>query len=104
MATYLLLSTLTDEGRKTLKDRPERLKEVNKELEAMGARVTAQWAVLGGYDFVNVVEAPSNEVIARISVELGARGTIQITTLPAMSIEAFVDMLKQGSGSPAQGG
>ena len=95
MATYLLLSTLTDEGRKTLKDRPERLQEVNKELETMGARVVAQYAVLGGYDFVNVVEAPSNEVIARISVELGARGTIQITTLPAVSIDAFVDMLKQ---------
>lgn len=95
MATYLLLSTLTDEGRKTLKDRPERLQEVNKELETMGARVVAQYAVLGGYDFVNVVEAPSNEVIARISVELGSRGTIQITTLPALSVEAFIDMLKQ---------
>jgi uncharacterized protein with GYD domain len=95
VATYLLLSTLTDEGRKTLKDRPERLQEVNKELETMGARVVAQYAVLGGYDFVNVVEAPSNEVIARISVELGSRGTIQITTLPALSVEAFIDMLKQ---------
>jgi uncharacterized protein with GYD domain len=95
MATYLLLSTLTDEGRKTLKDRPERLQEVNKELETMGARVVAQYAVLGGYDFVNVVEAPSNEVIARISVELGARGTVQITTLPALSVEAFVELLRQ---------
>jgi uncharacterized protein with GYD domain len=95
MATYLLLSTLTDEGRKTLKDRPERLQEVNKELETMGARVVAQYAVLGGFDFVNVVEAPSNEVIARISVELGARGTVQITTLPALSVEAFVDLLRQ---------
>ena len=97
MATYLLLSTLTDEGRKTLKDRPERLQEVNKELETMGARVVAQYAVLGGFDFVNVVEAPSNEVIARISVELGSRGTIQITTLPAVSIDAFIDMLKQSN-------
>jgi uncharacterized protein with GYD domain len=95
MATYLLLSTLTDEGRKTLKDRPERLQEVNKEIETMGARVVAQYAVLGGYDFVNVVEAPSNEVIARISVELGARGTVQITTLPALSVDAFIEMLKQ---------
>jgi uncharacterized protein with GYD domain len=63
----------------------------------MGARVVAQYAVLGGFDFVNVVEAPSNEVIARISVELGSRGTIQITTLPAVSIDAFIDMLKQSS-------
>jgi uncharacterized protein with GYD domain len=94
MATYLLLSTLTDEGRKTLKERPERLQEVNKELEAMGGRVVSQYAVLGMYDFVSVVEAPSNEVIARISVELGARGTVQITTLPAMSVSAFTELLR----------
>ena len=94
MAIYVLLSNLTDEGRKTLKERPERLKEVNQEIEKMGARVVTQYAVLGGYDFVNIVEAPSNEVIARISVELGSRGTVQLTTLPAMTIDAFAEMVK----------
>jgi uncharacterized protein with GYD domain len=94
MAIYVLLSNLTDEGRKTLKERPERLKEVNQEIEKMGARVVNQYAVLGGYDFVNIVEAPTNEVIARISVELGSRGTVQLTTLPAMSIDAFVQMIR----------
>ena len=93
MATYIMLSTLTDEGRKTLKARPERLQEVNKEVESMGARVTAQFAVMGGYDFVNIIEAPTNEVMARLTVELGARGTIQITTLPAIDIGDFVEML-----------
>ena len=94
MAIYVMLSNLTDEGRKTLKERPERLKEVNQEIEKMGARVVQQYAVLGGYDFVNIVEAPSNEVIARISVELGSRGTVQLTTLPAMSIDSFAQMVK----------
>ena len=94
MASYIMLSTLTDEGRKTLKERPERLQAVNKEVEAMGARVTAQYAVLGGYDFVNVIEAPSNEVMARIAMELGSRGTIKVTTLPAFPIDAFVEMLQ----------
>ena len=93
MASYIMLSTLTDEGRKTLKSRPERLQEVNRELEEMGARVTYQFATLGGYDFVNVIEAPSNEVMARISMELGARGTIKIVTLPAVSIDEFVKMM-----------
>ncbi len=97
MATYLLLSTLTDEGRKTLKERPERLQEVNKEIETMGGRVVAQYATLGMFDFVNVVEAASNEVIARISVELGARGTVSITTLPAMSVQTLTDMLRASS-------
>jgi uncharacterized protein with GYD domain len=99
MATYIMLSKLTDEGRKTLKERPERLQEVNKEIETMGGRVTAQYAVLGGYDFVNVVEAPSNEVIARISVELGSRGTVEIATYPAMSVPTFVQMLRGGAAA-----
>ena len=97
MPFYVLLSNLTDEGRKTLKERPERLKEVNQEIERMGARVVNQYAVLGSYDFVNIVEAPTNEVIARISVELGSRGTVQLTTLPAMNIDAFVQMIKDSS-------
>jgi uncharacterized protein with GYD domain len=100
MSTYIMLSTLTDEGRKTLKARPDRLQEVNKEVESMGARVTAQYAVMGGYDFVNIIEAPTNEVMARLTVELGARGTIQITTLPAIDIGDFVEML---SSIPAPG-
>ncbi len=95
MATYIMLSTLTDEGRKTLKERPERLQEVNHEIEAMGARVTQQYAVLGGYDFINILEAPDNETIARISVELGSRGTVSLTTLPALTVEAFTQMLKK---------
>jgi uncharacterized protein with GYD domain len=94
MATYIMLSTLTDEGRKTLKERPERLQEVNREIEAMGARVVQQYAVLGGYDFINILEAPDNETVARISVELGSRGTVSLTTLPALTVDAFTQMLK----------
>ena len=96
MATYIMLSNLTDEGRKTLKERPERLHEVNKEVESMGARVTAQFATMGGYDFVNIIEAPTNEVMVRLTVERGSRGTIKITTLPAMGVDEFVDMLGGG--------
>lgn len=96
MATYIMLSTLTDDGRKTLKERPARLQEVNREIEGMGARVTNQFAVLGPYDFVNIIDAPDNETIARISVELGSRGTVQLMTLPAMSVDEFVAMLGSG--------
>jgi len=95
MALYILLSTLTDDGRKTVKSKPERIKEVNKEIEGMGAKVLGQYAVLGMYDFVNVVEAPSNETMAKISVALGARGTIQLMTLPAMTIDEFIKTLKK---------
>ena len=95
MATYIFLSTLTDEGRKTIKGRPERIQEVNKEIEAMGAKVVDQYAVLGTYDFVSIVEAVDNETVARISVELGARGTVQIVTLPAIPIPAFIARLNQ---------
>jgi uncharacterized protein with GYD domain len=95
MATYIMLSTLTDEGRKTVKANPGRIREVNKEIESLGAKVVAQYAVLGPYDFVNVVEAPDNETIAKVSMELGSRGTVQIMTLPALPIETFA---KKGKG------
>src|SRR4030042_6988103 len=94
VALYILLSTLTDDGRKTVKSKPERIKEVNKEIEGMGAKVLGQYAVLGLYDFVNIVEAPGNDTMAKISVTLGARGTIQIMTLPAMTIDHFIQTVK----------
>jgi uncharacterized protein with GYD domain len=92
---YILLSTLTAEGRKTLKSKPDRIKEVNKEIEAFGAKVLSQYAVLGPYDFVNIVEAPDNETIARVSVELGARGTVKIMSLPAVPLDRFISGLRK---------
>ena len=76
MATYIMMTRLTDEGRKTLKERPQRLEEVNKEIETMGGRITSQYAILGEWDFVSIVEAPSNEVIARISVEIDRKSVV----------------------------
>lgn len=95
MPIYILLSTLTDEGWKTVRAKPGRIKEVNKEIEAFGAKVVSQYAVLGPYDFVNVVEAPDNKTIARVSVELGSRGTIQIKSLPAIPIDEFIATIKK---------
>lgn len=94
MAKYILLSTLTEDGRQTLKKNPERIKEVNVELEALGVKVLKQYAVLGPYDFVNIVEAPDNETIFKLSVELGSRGTIQITSMPAITIDELIKSLK----------
>ncbi|MCS7140146.1 MAG: GYD domain-containing protein [Candidatus Nezhaarchaeota archaeon] len=94
MGIYVLLSILTSEGRKTVKRRPERILEVNKEVEAFGAKVLQQYAVLGPYDFVNIVEAPDNETIARISVELGSRGTVRIISMPAIPVEDFIKRIK----------
>lgn len=93
MAIYVALSTLTDEGRKTLKNRPERIKEVNKEIEAMGIRVLGQYAVLGPYDFMTLLDAPNNETVLKMSVELGSRGTVQLITLPALSVDEFIKSL-----------
>ena len=95
MPMYVLLSTLTAEGRKTIKERPERIKEVNKEIEVFGAKIVSQYAVLGTYDFVNVVEAPNNEAIARVSIELGSRGTIEIMSMPVIPIDEFIVILEQ---------
>lgn len=96
MPTYVMLSSLTDEGTKTLTGKPERIREVNKEIEKLGVKVTVQYAVLGPYDFVNIVEAPDNETIARVSAELGARGSVKLVTLPAVPIDVFIQSLKGG--------
>jgi len=87
MAIYVMLTTLTDEGRKTLKSNPQRIKEVNKEVEAMGAKILAQYALLGPYDFVNILEAPDNKTISKVAIELSARGTLHTTTMAAMTID-----------------
>ena len=95
MAIYILLSKLTSIGRKTIKANPGRIQEVNKEIEAYGAKVIAQYATLGPYDFVNIIEARDNKAITKISVELGSRGTIVLTTLPALSLKEFVSTIKR---------
>jgi uncharacterized protein with GYD domain len=90
MPHYILLSKLTDEGWKTIKTNPQRIKEVNRELEAMGVKVLKQYATLGEFDFVNIVEAADNKTVAKVSIELGSRGTIRLKTLPAISIDEFI--------------
>ncbi len=94
MAIYIALSNLTDEGRKTIKQKPDRIQEVNKEIEAMGIKVLAQYAVLGAHDFVTLLDAPNNEAVMKMSVELGSRGTVQLVTLPALTVNDFIKTLK----------
>jgi uncharacterized protein with GYD domain len=94
MATYVILSNLTDQGRKTLKENPKRILEVNKELEKMGVKVLQQYAVLGPYDFVNIVEAKDNETIMKMSMELGSRGAVQLLTLAAIPAADMVKKMK----------
>ena len=84
MPKYVVLSTLTYHGLRTLKENPARLTEVNTEISRMGARVIEQWAVLGPYDFVNIIEAPDNATMTRVSVEIGSRGSVRLVTLPAV--------------------
>jgi uncharacterized protein with GYD domain len=91
--TYVLLSTLSPEGIQTIKNNPQRIREVNKEIEQLGASVTAQWAVLGRYDFVNIVEAPDEATMARVSLELGSRGTSRYESLAAIPVDDFIASL-----------
>ncbi len=93
MATYILLSTLSTQGVQTLKSNPDRLREVNKDVEELGAKVLHQWATLGEWDFVSVVEAPDIATVARVSVALGARGSTMVETLPALTIEELLSAL-----------
>lgn len=94
MRTFLLLSTLSPQGLQTLVATPERLLEVNREVEALGGRVVQQWALLGEYDFLSVVEAPDAETIARLTVELGSRGSARFDTFVALPVDEFLEALE----------
>jgi uncharacterized protein with GYD domain len=94
MPTYILMSTLTPEGRQTLHKDPDRLEQVNKEITDFGCKVVAQYAVLGQCDFITVIEAADNETVAHLSVDLGSRGTVNIVTLPAIPVADLRAKLK----------
>jgi uncharacterized protein with GYD domain len=93
MPTYIMLSTLSPEGVQTVKNNPQRIKEVNREVEQLGAEVKAQWATLGQFDFVNIVEAPDEQTMTRVSLELGSRGTVKYQTMVAIPIDDFISSL-----------
>ena len=95
MAVYIMLTTLTDEGRKTVKQSPKRIKDVNKEVEAMGVKILSQYALLGQYDFINIIEAPNVEVVSKVAVELGSRGTLQTLTLTAIALDDFITTMEK---------
>src|SRR3989338_2783385 len=109
MATYVLLTKVTSSGVKTIQSNPRRIKEVNREIEALGCRIVAQYATLGRYDFVNIVEAKDNETIAKVSVNLGGGGPVQTETPPAIPVETFIRAVakkeracpRSASGRPA---
>ncbi|MGH2427027.1 MAG: GYD domain-containing protein [bacterium] len=94
MATYIMLSRLTEEGAQTIRKNPGRVQEVNKELEGMRIRVLQQYAVLGAYDFVNIVDAPDLATVMKASIQLGARGSVRIETLAALPMDEFVRVVR----------
>ena len=93
MATFIMITRLTPEGVRTIKDNPQRIKEVNSEIEQFGAEVKQQWATLGQFDFVNIIEAPDEQTMTRISLELGSRGTARYESLPAIPVDDFISAL-----------
>jgi uncharacterized protein with GYD domain len=98
VVTFLMLSTVGPDGAETLRENPDRLKQVNAEVEAMGVRVVAQWALLGPYDFCTVLEAPDEKVMSRVALVLGARGTMKTLTLTAVAIDDYVDAVRTDVG------
>ena len=93
MPTYIMLTRLTPDGVKTLKNNPARVSEVNREVEQLGVKVVSQWATLGEFDFVSVIEAPDHQTMAKLSIEMGSRGSVENHTLTAMDAKEFTDSL-----------
>jgi uncharacterized protein with GYD domain len=95
MPTYLMLTKLTAQGVQTLKANPARLREVNRDVEELGAKVLHQWATIGEYDFVNIVEAPDSAAIAKVSLALGARGSAKLQSLELLEVDALIEALER---------
>jgi uncharacterized protein with GYD domain len=93
MRTFILLSTLSPQGVQTLCATPERLLEVNREVEAMGGKVLYQWALLGDYDFLSVIEAPDQASVSRLTLTLAARGSAHFETLPAIDVDEMLELI-----------
>jgi uncharacterized protein with GYD domain len=104
VAHYVMLSSLSESGRKVLNARPGWIRKVNRELSRRGARVIAQYAVLGPYDFVTILEAPDNETVSSISIEMGARGSVQMMTMPAIPLDTFISRLERSRSAAGRKG
>jgi uncharacterized protein with GYD domain len=89
-----MLTTLTEKGVQTLNSNPARLREVNRDIEELGAKVLHQWASLGEYDFVNIVEAPDDLTVMKVSVALGARGSSKLESLPLIPVDDLLSALE----------
>lgn len=96
MPKFVMLSTLGPDGSARLRENPERLREVSAEVEAMGVKVLEQYAVLGEWDFLNILEAPDHATMAKVATTLGARGTLKTRTMPVVDVEEFITALKTG--------
>jgi uncharacterized protein with GYD domain len=96
MATYIMLSTLGPDGAATVRENPERIRSVASEVEAMGVKVIAQYALLGAYDFCNILEAPDDKTMAKVALALGSRGTVKTLTIPAIPVDEFIETVRQG--------
>jgi uncharacterized protein with GYD domain len=96
---YCLMTTLTNEGRKSVKKNPGRIWEVNKEIEKMGAKVIAQYKTLGPYDFVNILEAENARVISRVVIEICSRGTLEPMLMGAITVEDFVKEIEAANAT-----
>ncbi|MBN2028066.1 MAG: GYD domain-containing protein [Actinobacteria bacterium] len=94
MPIYVMLTKLTEQGANTINRDAGRIKEVNKDVEDLGASILAQYALLGEEDFLNILEAPDNETIMRISLKLASRGTLRIKTVAAMPVDDFIRNMK----------
>jgi uncharacterized protein with GYD domain len=93
MPKYLMLSTLNEQGLQTLRANPDRLREVNKDVEELGAKVIHQWFVLGPHDFVNIIEADDASVIAKVSIALGARGSVHTQSYEMLEVDDLINLL-----------
>ena len=93
MPLYFLLGTMTSTGQKLLHDNHDLVVEATRNIAVDGAEIMGQYAVLGRYDYLMMVEADDNGAVARLSLEMGVRAGLHMETLPAIAIGFLDDRL-----------
>ncbi len=93
---YLMLMRLTNAGRQVVQVGPERILEINHEVEQHGCEIVAQYALLGGWDFATIIKAKDNLTIHAVARDLAAHGDLKTMTMPAIPVPEFIEEMKKG--------
>ena len=93
MPTYINLVSWTDQGIRNINEAPQRIDAFRKTVESAGGKLTGFYVTMGKYDIVTIIDAPSDEAVANISLNTGSKGSVRTETMKAFTEQEFRNIL-----------